>query len=125
MRVGNLFWVVPELESAAQFYDVLFEQTGVRKDRRLSYLIHGMSFQFYALGPAEAEQYGLLGGRSQEAPRQGVTLLSESWPDRLPRLEEAGGSWMTRWGRAPWGGWMAHLLDPFGYCWELSSPQEG
>lgn len=121
MKLGNLFWLIPDLDAAAVFYDQLFEQPGRRHARRLSYELHGVSFQFYALAPEEAQSYGLSGGPTQQAPRQGVTLVRERWEERLRRLELAGGRWLTPWGPAPWGGHMAHLLDPFGYCWELSS----
>lgn len=121
IQVGNLFWIVPDVELARSFYDVLFGQAGQRTPQRLAYQLGELALHFYVLDEEQARQFAL-GLTSGEPPRQGIKLVAGAWESRLEELEQAGGSWPVPWGRSPWGGWMAQLQDPFGYRWELASP---
>jgi predicted enzyme related to lactoylglutathione lyase len=122
MRVGNLFWIVPDVELARSFYDVLFGQPGQRTPQRLAYQLGSLALHFYVLDEEQARQYALGRNTPDEPPRQGIKLVASGWETRLDELEQAGGSWPVPWSRSPWGGWMAQLQDPFGYRWELASP---
>lgn len=121
IEVGNLFWIVPDVELARSFYDVLFQQPGQRTPQRLAYQLGDLSLHFYVLDDEQAQHFGL-GRSSHEPPRQGIKLVSRDWESRLEALERAGASWSVPWSTSPWGGWMAQLQDPFGYRWELASP---
>lgn len=107
------FFVVPDLERARVFYDLLFQLTGQVTPGRLAYVVEGVKVDFYVLTAEQSHEFQLSPG-----PSSGCGLcLAHSGP--LDVLEKAGGRWVRPMGRTEWGAQVAHLEDPFGFRWEL------
>ena len=105
------FFAVADLEQARTFYDVLFGQTGTLTPGRLAYLVDGFKLDFYQLTPEQSREFQLGPG----APGGCGLCLSYRG-----RLEELKGEWLRPVGPAEWGAQVGHLLDPFGFRWEIT-----
>lgn len=112
------FFVVPSLERARAFYDVLFTAAGTLSPGRLSYRVEGFQLDFYLLTPEQSQEFQL-----EPGPARGCGLCL-TYHGQLATLEQAGGRWLRHMAPTEWGARVAHLEDPFGFRWELVGTEE-
>lgn len=105
------FFAVSDLERARAFYNVLFQQSGKLTPGRLAYVVDGFQLDFYQLSPEQSREFQLGPG----AP--GGCGLCLKFPGNFQELE---GEWLRPPGPTEWGARVGHLLDPFGFRWELT-----
>ena len=105
------FFAVPDLERARAFYDVLFGKPGTLSPGRLAYVVDGFKVDFYRLSPEQSQEFQLGPGAPGGC---GLSLAFEG------RTEDLEGQWLRPMGPTDWGPRVGHLLDPFGFRWEIS-----
>ncbi|MBN9417667.1 MAG: VOC family protein [Candidatus Eremiobacteraeota bacterium] len=104
------FFAVANLEQARAFYDVLLGQSGILSPGRLAYVVEGFKLDFYQLTPEQSREFQLGPG----TPGGCGLCLNYRGP-----LEQLEGEWLRPMGPTEWGARVGHLLDPFGYRWEI------
>lgn len=102
--------MVTNLELAREFYDVLFSTGGQLSPGRLAYRVDGFQLDFYQLTPEQSREFQLDSGSPGGC---GLCLRYEG------ALENLQGQWLRPMGPTEWGEEVGHLLDPFGFRWEL------